>query len=299
MITSTETDLITSYTEYLYVERRLSKPTISCYKHEIVLFLTFLREHKLEVEQVKEPIITSYLASRDNVSSRTTSRIITILKSFYSFLLSQKIAFSNPLELVGQIKVHKALPSVMQTDEVDKVLSCIDTSNDLGLRDLALYEMIYSCGLRISEAINLKISDYDKSQQLLKIIGKGDKQRYVLVGTNLRSYLDVYLNQVRPKLVYHNPRQKILFVGRRGDSLTRAAVWKRFKELCALAGVEAKVHTLRHSFATHLLQGGADLRIVQELLGHSDIRTTQIYTHLDTSQLQNEFDKHHPDSKKK
>lgn len=291
-------DLISSFREYLFVERRLSKATVSCYCAEVSRYLEALGDIKVEEAGVDN--VTEYLGMRSRekeLSGRTSSRIITILRCFNNYLIVEKIRTDNPLELIGQVKVHKNLPGVLESGEVDRVLSQIDDSSELGQRDLTMFEAIYSCGLRVSEAVDLKVSDFDVKQRLFRVIGKGNKQRIVLVGQTLMDYLSVYLTRTRPVLVKSNPRCRYLFVGRRGQQLTRALVWKRFKEYCARAGVDAKVHTLRHSFATHMLQGGADLRVVQELLGHRDIRTTQIYTHVDVRQLQDAFDKFHPDGK--
>ena len=294
---SVSSDLLDSFRQFLFVERRLSSATVSCYCSEVSRYLDFLSSRKAAVEDASADDITEFLGLRD-VSSRTSSRIITVLRVFNDFLISSHIRSDNPLELIGQVKVHKNLPKVLKTDEVDELLSSIDVSTVLGLRDRTMFEAIYSCGLRVSEAVGLKMSDYDREQGIFRVIGKGDKQRIVLVGHVLSELLSQYFATSRPVLVRSNPKCRFIFAGRRGDQLTRALVWKRFKEYCASCGMDAKVHTLRHSFATHLLQGGADLRVVQELLGHRDIRTTQIYTHVDTDQLQAEFNKHHPDGSK-
>ncbi|MDY4888960.1 MAG: tyrosine recombinase [Sphaerochaetaceae bacterium] len=295
---SVSDDLISSFRQFLFVERRSSPNTVSCYVAEIRRYIAFLegRGHQADAVDVDE--ITEYLGFRSKdgkVGTRTVSRIITILRVFYVFLIQSDIMDVSPLELIGQIKVEKPLPKVLKTGEVDAILDTMDVTTPLGLRDRTLFEAIYSCGLRVSEATALRVQDYDCEQGVLSVIGKGDKQRIVLVGTILRDLLSRYMIESRPVLVNDNPRCRFLFVGRRGERLTRALVWKRFKAYCADCGKDAKVHTLRHSFATHLLQGGADLRVVQELLGHSDIRTTQVYTHVDTDQLQSEFNKHHPD----
>ncbi|MGP1418690.1 MAG: tyrosine recombinase [Sphaerochaetaceae bacterium] len=291
-------ELELSFRQYLFVERRLSVASVSCYTAEVHRFLAFLEERQQVCEDASADDVTEYIGFRKEaggLSGRTSSRIITSLKCFFDFLIASRLRGDNPLEMVGQIKVSKSLPKVMKTDEVDRLLDAIGTDSALGLRDRTLFEAIYSCGLRISEAVGLRLSDYDRQQRIFRVIGKGDKQRIVLVGKVLGELLDEYLAHARPELIKNAPRCQYLFAGRRGDKLTRALVWKRFKEYCAKAGLEAKVHTLRHSFATHLLQGGADLRVVQELLGHRDIRTTQIYTHVNTEQLQEEFNRHHPD----
>ena len=194
-------------------------------------------------------------------------------------------------------KLPSIVPKSVSYDAVDAILATSDVYDPtvLGARDRALFEIVYSCGLRVSEVCALRVGDYQEQQQILRVIGKGDKERLVPVGAYAREALDYYLQTIRPILRGAHLQEKTLFLGRRGKPLTRALVWKRFKMYCDKANVEAKVHTLRHSFASHLLRGGADLRTVQELLGHSDIRTTQIYTHTDTEDLLQSYRTYHPD----
>lgn len=291
-------DLLAQFQEELYVQRRLSKATVSCYRAEARRFLLWLASSSVEVEDARPQEISAYVQSRNDggqLSSRTVSRILTILRLLFDFLIEERIRDSNPLEFIGQVRIQRKLPGVLSQEEVDRLLSSVDDSTTLGLRDRTMLEAIYSCGLRVSEATGLRLQDWDREQGIFRIIGKGDRQRIVLVGRILTGLLERYLAVSRPVLVRSNPRCPFMFAGRRGRQLTRALVWKNFKSYARSCGLEAKVHTLRHSFATHLLQGGADLRTVQELLGHRDIRTTQIYTHVDTASLQKEFERHHPD----
>lgn len=292
--------LLEDYRDYLVVDRRVSSATVEVYNAEIARYLAFIRSHQVSVEEASSDHVVAYLISRssqDGISQRTQGRNMSALKSFHRYLNESAIRTDDPTPLIDMPKLPKTLPKSVSYDAVDAILAVIDTtdSSGLGIRDKALFELVYSCGLRVSEVCNLQVSDYRHEDKLLRVVGKGDKERLVPVGSYAREALESYLSQVRPTLVGPNIQEQTLFLGRRGKPLTRALVWKRFKSYCALAGVDAKVHTLRHSFASHLLRGGADLRTVQELLGHSDIRTTQIYTHSDTEDLLQSYRRFHPE----
>jgi integrase/recombinase XerD len=225
------------------------------------------------------------------LSDRSVSKLLSALRSFFTYLQLQKIRIDNPVLQIPRAHQPVQLPKVASLKEVETLLESIDTSDVLGFRDRTMFELIYSCGLRISEACNLELTDYQ--DRYLRVLGKRGKMRILPVGEVAHSFLDAYLKEVRPSLVGSKRSVKALFVGRRGQKLTRQAVYKRFMNYTDLTDIEAKVHTLRHSFATHLLEGGADLRSVQELLGHSDIKTTQIYTHVDTTALQDAYRRFH------
>ncbi len=294
----TSADLIADYRDYLAVERRLGVATIEVYLAEAGRFLEYLEQHALSVESTGSPQIAAYLISRSsasNISVRTQARNISALRSFHRFLIDSEIRQDNPVDLVDRPRLPLTIPASVSYDAVEQLLRVIDRSDALGIRDVAMYELIYSCGLRVSEVCSLQQSDYREGQRSVRVIGKGNKERLVPVGDYAILAMRDYLDHSRPILLGNHVHEKSLFIGRRGQPLTRALVWKRFKSYCALAGIDAKVHTLRHSFATHLLRGGADLRSVQELLGHSDIRTTQIYTHADTEDLLQSYRKFHPD----
>jgi integrase/recombinase XerD len=292
--------LLEEFRDYLVVDRRVSSATIAVYTAEITRYLTFLRSRKITVEEASAEHITSFLIQRstqDGISQRTQGKNMSALKSFHRYLNDVSIREDDPTVLIDMPKMPQTLPISVSYDAVDAILAVIDTTDSagLGIRDKALFELVYSCGLRISEVCSLQISDYLHDDRLLRVVGKGDKERMVPVGDYAQKALDTYLMESRPKLLGVHIHERSLFIGRRGKGLTRALVWKRFKSYCELAGVDAKVHTLRHSFASHLLRGGADLRIVQELLGHSDIRTTQIYTHSDTEDLLQTYRRFHPE----
>lgn len=287
--------------EYLMLERRLSRATVSVYRREVSLYLQYFDDRNMSVITVTASDISHYLVDRSGdgkLTARTQARNMTALRSFHRFLVHRKYRHDNPMELLDPPKLPVSLPRAVSYDAVDALLSVIDRDDPsgLGMRDLAMFELIYSCGLRVSEANSIRIGDYFPKEGVIRVIGKRDKQRIIPVGEVAKDYLAKYIADVRPKLLGAHFREQALFVGRRGEPLTRALIWKRFKHYCDIAGIDAKVHTLRHSFATHLLRGGADLRSVQELLGHSDIGTTQIYTHVDTDDLRDAFMRHHPDA---
>lgn len=283
--------LIEEYEHYLALQKRVSDLTIEVYLLEVRLLLnTFEDPEVISVRDIESFITTS--SQQRSLSPRSVAKSLSALRSFFTFLQLQKIRQDNPLSLIRTPKRGFDLPRVASYDEITYLFSIINTSDFLGVRDKTLFEVIYSCGLRISEAAAIDVDDYQDDQ--LRVLGKRNKMRLLPVGEVAQESLDYYLNEIRPRLLSNTKPSNALFVGRRGQRLTRQAISKRFDEYTALAGLEMSVHTLRHSFATHLLQRGADLRSVQELLGHSDIQTTQIYTHLDPSTLQNGWDEFHP-----
>jgi integrase/recombinase XerD len=293
--------LIEEFADYLTVEKRVSLATVELYTKEASRYLTFLARQKISLNEADFKTVTDYLILRktkNNLSSRTEAKNISALNSFYLFLQENESVTINPLSLIDLPKLPTKIPQSVSYNAIEEILSVIDTSDVLGLRDYALFGLIYSCGLRVSEAITINLSDYSSSEKSLRIVGKGDKERIVPVGQLAIKAIDIYLKLSRPTLVNDKLKSNTLFLGRRGEPLNRASVWKRFKEYAKLANVDAKVHTLRHSYASHLLRGGADLRSVQELLGHSDIRTTQIYTHTDTEDLLQIFRATHPKGEK-
>lgn len=287
------------YTDLLLVER-LSKNTAETYKISIEIFLNWCSAEKIKLSDITIQNLMYYLIWRktNNCSSLTISKEISALRSFGSFLQRQNIWAENLALLLDRPKASKALPKVLSIDSVNKLLNVIDTSTPLGKRDAALFELIYSCGLRISEVCGLLMENLHMNEQIIMVHGKGDKERIVPFGETAKEKLQVYLEEARPLLVKNKTISNV-FVNYQGNPISRKGVWKNFQELEALSGVSSKVHTLRHSFATHLLSGGADLRSVQELLGHSDLATTQIYTHIDDKQLSQYHKIYFPGHKKK
>ena len=273
------------YTDLMTVER-LSSNTADTYSEGAVLFLRWLVDQQLKLKEVTAQNIIYYFAQRrtQGVDELTVAKQISSLRAFGSFLVREGYWKENIALQLDRPKAGRALPRVLSVEQVDALLGCIDVSKPLGIRDRALFELIYSCGLRISEAVELKIANLHLSERILIVHGKGDKERMVPFGEAAQKRLKTYLEEVRPLLVGDRVVDEV-FVNYEGNPITRKGIWKRFQDYKMLSGVDAKVHTLRHSFATHLLSGGMDLRSVQELLGHSDLATTTIYTHVEDKQL--------------
>jgi integrase/recombinase XerD len=287
-----------AFEDYLNIELRMAPNTVETYMREIREFLLWLQLQHYRVSSVVAESLSEYIIFRQSVdcslSARTVSRILSSLKSYFEFVIQIGQRKDNPVRLLDMPRLAKHLPEVMTVDEVDLFLQEIDCSTISGLRDRALFELIYSCGLRVSEAVSLEVSDLYFEEGLIKVTGKGSKERLIPLGERAEYWLKSYLIEARPAYCKPGKVTEALFLNRLGACLSRKGMWKRFKETAERAGVSGKIHTLRHSFATHLLQGGADLRSVQELLGHSDISTTQIYTHVNNQDLQSAHKEFHP-----
>ena len=272
------------YADMLLVDRH-SELTAQTYLFSTEEFLSYLEEKNFSLEQVNAQVLVYYLAQRRTTCAELTiAKDISGLRAFGEFLFRKGVWPSNFALELDKPKVSRALPRVLSVEQVDSLLATIDVSKPLGVRDRALYELIYSCGLRISEASGLLVSNVHFDERLIVVCGKGDKERLVPFGKDADQWLRKWLFEMRPLFVRQKTVQEV-FVNAHGEPLSRKGIWKNFQTMEAKSGVSAKVHTLRHSFATHLLSGGADLRSVQELLGHSDLATTQIYTHIDDEQL--------------
>ena len=295
MTNSRNTLLIDDYSDYLTFERRLSDKTRDVYQREVVFFLQYLEDNSLDEATVSFNDIDAFISKRrkEGLSERSVSKMLSALRSFFIYLGKEKVRDDNPVLLIEKPKKKEYLPKVLSEDQVNEILDEFrDDSDILMLRDYTLFELIYSSGMRISEVINVKIGSYSPEEESIRVIGKRNKERIVFVGRIASNALDYYLENVRPKLASRNRAASgdYIFLGRNGKPLTRQAVHKRFHERAEKLDIDATVHTLRHSYATHMLEHGADIRSVQEMLGHSDIKTTQIYTHLDTAGLLDEFD---------
>jgi integrase/recombinase XerD len=298
------------YSRLIALERR-APLTAETYRFEIRRFLDWLEKEKLSVGGGKETDaspgksmdssdITRYLNHRrkdDGIDSRSIAKAISALRSFFRFLTDEQIRFDNCASLLEPPKRNIRLPAVLKKGEADKLLALIDTRTLLGMRNRALYELIYSAGLRISEAVSLDAQDLVLSEGLARVRGKGSKERLVVFGTDAASWLSRYIAEARPEILGKR-RSVALFVSRSGRRLSRKGIWKNYVSLAKQMGVSSKLHTLRHTFATELLSGGADLRSVQELLGHASITTTQVYTHVDSSFLRDSHRKFLPKLKK-
>ncbi|MCQ2592196.1 MAG: tyrosine recombinase [Treponema sp.] len=282
------------YTDLILVKRDAEK-TAATYKISSEDFLNWLTTERIKLKDVTVQNLTYYLIKRqtEGCNEVTIAKDISALRALGDYLVRKQMWEENVALLLERPKINRNLPRVLSVEQVDSLLENIDTKTLCGKRDSALFELIYSCGLRISEACELKIANVHMNERLILVHGKGDKERLVPFGDRAFEKLRNYIEEVRPQLT-NGKNVAELFVNYRGEPISRKGVWKRFKELEALAGVEAKVHTLRHSFATHLLAGGADLRSVQELLGHSDLSTTTIYTHVTDDQLAEAHKKYFP-----
>jgi len=252
----------------------------------ISLFLTWSDHQGVTVETAGTRDLVHFILDRSGtgIAGKTVAKDVAALRSFFRYLMIERIRDDNPADLLESPVREKNLPLVLSTDQVDVFLAAISLEKPVGVRDRALFELIYSCGLRVSEAVNLSLDDVYQDEKMILVHGKGGKERFVPFGSTALEWINRYISEARPHLVKSRP-ERAVFVNYRGQRITRKGIWKRFNELCIEAGINAKIHTLRHSFATHLLAGGADLRSVQELLGHSDITTTQIYTHVEESAL--------------
>lgn len=283
---------------YLKVERGLSENTIASYGIDLKLFLEYLRENEIpSFKQVNKEVIVNYMQSEKNNNKANSSilRSVSSLRKFFQYLAQEKIIEKDPMLLIDTPKKKQHLPQVLTKEEVEKLLHSPNTGQVLGLRDRAMLELMYATGLRISEIINLKLEDLHLTMGTLQTLGKGHKERIVPVGDEAIKWINRYLEEARPKLLKQK-RSNYLFLNFHGNNLTRQGVWKNLKAEVRKAGIQKNItpHTLRHSFATHILENGADLRIVQELLGHADISTTQIYTHLSNKQLADIYNRAHP-----
>ena len=282
-----------SFFTFLYVEKGLSKNTIEAYSNSLDHFLSWL--NKLDIQDYKnisEALINEYVAYlfKNGLKSSSVNRKISSLKSFYLFLIKKKVISSSPLSEIITPKKQQYLPSSMSEDEVERLLQSPNIELDIETRDKAMIEMLYATGMRISELINLKITDIDIERSVLKVLGKGSKERLIPFGEKASDSLSYYLKKRKKSLA------KEVFISNRGKKMTRTGFWQRIKIYLSREALQDSIspHTLRHAFATHLLNRGADLRSVQLLLGHSDLSTTQIYTHIAKQRLGEVLKKHHP-----
>lgn len=280
------------YSDLILVKRNAEQSALT-YKISVREFLNWLVTEKIKLKDVNVQTLVFFFTKRktEGADELTISKDISALRAFGEYLVRKEMWTENFALMLDKPKISKNLPKVLSVQQVENLLGAIDTSTPLGKRDDALFELIYSCGLRISEACTLLISHLHMKEGLILVHGKGDKERIVPFGETAHHKLEIYLNEVRPNLVNGRNIAEV-FVNYKGEPISRKGVWKRFQTLETLSGVNSKVHTLRHSFATHLLSGGADLRSVQELLGHSDLSTTTIYTHVTDDQLEKAHEKY-------
>ncbi|WP_281240400.1 MULTISPECIES: site-specific tyrosine recombinase [Flavobacterium] len=288
-----------NYQSYLKIERGLSKNTIDNYTFDIDRLRLFLTQNDIQRSPItiNEEILQQFIyAVSKEVNPRSQARIISGLKSFFSYLIFEDYRNDNPLELIESPKTGRKLPDTLAIEEIDALILAIDLSSNEGERNRALLETLYGCGLRVSELVTLKISDLFFEEGFIKITGKGNKQRFVPVGDLTQKYIGIYKNDVRVHLNIQKGFEDTLFLNRRGRQLTRAMIFTIIKDLAVKINLNKKIspHTFRHSFATHLLENGADLRSIQLMLGHESITTTEIYVHLDRKFLTEVINTFHP-----
>jgi integrase/recombinase XerD len=295
---------IKSYQEYLAIERGMSNNTITNYTLDIEKLVAFVKENydNERPETINADVIQDFIYQiSKEVNARSQSRIISGLKSFFQYLIFEDYRATNPTDLIEPPKIGRKLPETLAIEEIDAIIASVDLSFPEGERNRTIIETLYACGLRVSELTTLKISDLFFEEGFIKIYGKGNKQRFVPIGHTTQKYITLYINEIRSNLNIKKGQEDILFLNRRGSGLTRAMIFTIIKDLAKKIDLKKTIspHTFRHSYATHLLENGADLRSIQLMLGHESITTTEIYVHLDRKFLTNVMEKYHPRSTKK
>lgn len=288
--------LIKSFSTYLRIERSLSTNTIQSYSNDLNKLSDFLTPKSISATKVRLNDLKDFITSISEILSETSqSRIISAIKSFYKFLLIENLIQTDPSENLVSPKIGRKLPNVLTIEEINLIINSVE-SNNVGIRNRAIIEIIYGCGLRVSELTNLLLSNLFLKQGYIKIVGKGNKERLSPIGSLAIDSLNDFLTNVRPGLKINNKFSDHVFINNRGTSLSRSMIFKMIKKYTLKANIKKDIspHSLRHSFATHLVEGGANLRAVQEILGHSSITTTEIYTHLDSDYLRSNLIEYHP-----
>lgn len=293
------TTYIKSYQSYLRIERGMSKNTIDNYSFDIERLCLFLEENSISVSPItisEETIQQFVYHIAKQLNARSQARIISGLKSFFSYLIFEDYRSDNPLALIETPRIGRKLPDTLSIVDIDRLIAAIDLSSNEGERNRAMLETLYGCGLRVSELVTLKISDLFFEEGFVKITGKGNKQRFVPIGSYTQKYIEIYKDNIRPHLNIQKGHEDTLFLNRRGRQLTRAMIFTIIKDLAVKIDLNKTIspHTFRHSFATHLLENGADLRSIQLMLGHESITTTEIYVHLDRKHLSEIMNMFHP-----
>lgn len=290
---------ITAFTQYLKIERGLSDNTIKGYQADLKKLNSWLSEHTNAPSPAKIglDLCQDFVYQQAKIlHPRSQARLISSLKGFFNFLVFEDLRPDNPLTLMESPKIGRYLPDTLSVTEIDAMIGAIDLGHPQGERNRAMLETLYGCGLRVSELVTLRLSDLHFDQEFIKVTGKGDKQRIVPIAAATMKYINIYIQEIRNHLVIDSAARDTVFLNRRGQGLTRAMVFAIIKDLAERAGIHKKVspHTFRHSFATHLLEHGADLRAIQQMLGHESITTTEIYTHVETAHLSKVMKQFHP-----
>ena len=291
---------IKDFKSYLKIERSLSINSVDAYIRDVYKFAEYIKDNNISVLKTNLEDIRGFIKeiNKIGISARSQARFISSIKSFYKFLLIEGHINNSPAELLASPKIGVKIPTVLSIDEVNKLIKSIDLSSKHGERNRAIIETIYACGLRVTELINLKISNIFFKDNFLKIIGKGNKERLCPIANKTLNYLKIYIDNIRNHSIIKEKDSDIVFLNNRGSRLSRVMIFLLLKKYAEIAGIKKNIspHTLRHSFATHLIDGGADLRAIQEMLGHQSITTTEIYTHLDKEYLRSNIISYHPRS---
>lgn len=295
---------IKGFKSYLRLERSLSPHSVEAYLHDVQILVDFLQEshagmHPSALDHSHLLAFSTHLHGM-GLEASSQSRIVSGIRAFFKYMMIEGIIVEDPVELLESPRLARKLPKYLSQDEVRRLLESMDLSSPEGQRNRAILELLYSCGLRVSELTQLKISDVQMTQGFIRVRGKGNKERLVPIGRSALSQLSMYKEQVRLHIPVVKGQEDMLFLNRRGRGLSRVMIFNIIRAAAAGAGIQKEIspHTLRHSFATHLIEGGADLRAVQEMLGHASITTTEIYTHLDRLYLRDEILSHHPMEKR-
>ena len=291
---------IKGFKSYLQIERSLSDNSVQAYLRDVKKFANYAIPLDISELKVTRENISNFLSeiNKESISARSQARIISGIKAFYKYLIIEDYLKVNPTELIESPRIGLKLPDTLSLIEIDNLIAAVDLSNKQGERNRAIIETLYSCGLRVSELTNLQLSNIHFKEGYLKVIGKGDKERLAPIGGRAIKYLTIYINEVRNHQDIKKGHEDFVFLNNRGAKLTRVMIFLIIQKLTEAIGLKKKIspHTFRHSFATHLIEGGADLRAVQEMLGHESITTTEIYTHLDKEYLRSNIIQFHPRS---
>ena len=289
---------ILGFKNYLTIERSLSTNSVDAYIRDVKKLADFAIEKEKTELEIKRSDLSEFIynISKSGLATRSQSRIISGIKAFYKYLIMEDYITMDPTELLESPKIGMKLPDTLSIKEIDRLIAAIDLSKAEGERNRAILEMLYSCGLRVTELITLKLSNVSFVEGFIKVVGKGNKERLAPIGNTALKYLNIYINEVRNHQKIQKGHEDIIFLNRRGKQLTRVMIFTIIKKLAEKIGLKKNIspHTFRHSFATHLIQGGADLRAVQEMLGHESITTTEIYTHIDKEYLREAIITFHP-----
>lgn len=296
-----QANIIRNYHSFLILEKALSDNTVEAYMSDIEKLVIYASDQNFAIAKAQYSDLQRFLKhlGKDGVSSATVVRLVSSIKSFYRYLIFEGVIKEDPSVLLESPKIGKHLPDVLSVEEIDKIVASIDMNKAEGQRNRAILETLYGCGLRVSELINLQISDIFRKEGVVRVIGKGNKERLVPISNTALKEIDLYSDEWRSRLKIKPGYEDFVFLNRRGAQLTRVMIFTIIKAAVKVSGIKKNVspHTFRHSFATHLLENGANLRVIQEMLGHASISTTEIYTHLNSKMLRDTVEKYHPRAK--